>query len=228
MIAVFALAAVAVAWRLATRRFTRAEWVLLVIVLLNYLVLSGQMLCWGFSRFEPPESRYWYQTGVLLLGWAVWTLSEASRLASRRFAAARFLLPLAVAVYAAIDVAMLVKPHVPGSRRNAYLQACDWAGERIRADWKGPAADEDLFYDDAEYHSPRRPAVQAHTGLLPYRLGGRQSDYGRFGQIDLPDYIMDEERKIEFPPEGRYELMEKARFGRWSFALYRRADGGRK
>lgn len=228
MIVVFALAAVAVAWRLATRRFTPAEWVLLVIVLLNYLVLAGQMLCWGFSRFAPPESRYWYQTGVLLLGWAVWALAEASRRASRHFAAARFLLPLAVAAFAAIDVAMLVKPHVPGSRRHAYLQACDWAEARIRADWKGPAADRDFLYDDAEYHSLGRPAVVAHTGLLPYRLGGRHADYGKFGPIDLPDYIVDEERKVELPPEGRYELMEKARFGRRTFALYRRVDGGPK
>ncbi len=229
MIVVFALAAVAVAWRLATRRFTRAEWLLLGIVLLNYLVLAGQMLgCFGFRYYLPPETRYWYQSGVLALGWAVWGLSEASRWASRRCAAARFLLPLAVAVFAAIDVGMLVKPHVPGSRRNAYLRACDWAEARIRADWKGPAADEGFLYDDAEYHSPGRPAVLAHTGLVPYRLGGRQADYGKFGAVDLPDYIVDEERKVEFPPEGRYELMEKMRFGRRTFALYKRVDGAVK
>lgn len=226
MIVVFALAAVAVAMRLATRRFTRAEGILLAVVLLNYLVLAGQMLgCYGLRCFEAPESRYWYQSGVLLLGWAAWGLSEASRWASRRFAAARFLLPLAVAAFAAIDVAMLVKPHVPGSRRNAYLRACDWAEARIRADWKGPSADEGLLYDDVEYHLPWRPTVLAHTGLLPYRLHGRRADYGRFGAVDLPDYVVDEERKVELPPEGRYELMEKARFGRRTFALYRRTDG---
>lgn len=227
MIAVFLIAAAVIAWRIATRRFTRAEWVLLAIALLNYGIQAGQILgCYGLRYFQSPEARYWYQSGVLFLGWAAWGLDALSRRAARRVAAARVLLPLAVAVFVAIDVAMLVKPHVPGSRRNAYLRACDWAEARIRADWKGPSADPGFLYDDAEYHSPGRPAVLAHTGLLPYRLGGRQSDYGKFGAIDLPDYIVDEERKVEFPPEGRYELMEKARFGRYAFALYRRADGG--
>lgn len=46
----------------------------------------------------------------------------------------------------------------------------------------------------------------------------------KFGAVDLPDYIFDEERKIVFPEGGRYALMGKACFGGAAFALYRRVE----
>lgn len=226
MIVLMSIAAAAVAVRIATRRFTAPEWALLAIAALNYLVLAGQLLgCWGIDKYEGPEKRYWIQSGVLFLGWTAWGLSELSRVAARRWRPARQTLPLVVAVFAAIDLAMLAKPHVPGSRRNSNLRACEWAEERIRADWKGPAADRENVYSDREYHEPGRPALRAHTGLLAYRLGGRQASPDKFGAVDLPDYVVDEEKKLRLPEGADYSLMDSAEFSGRRYLIYRREKG---
>ena len=223
MIVLLVIAVAAIAWRIATKRFTAAEGIVLAIAVLNYLVLAGQMLgCYGFKNYDPPEMRYWIQSGILFFGWAAWGLLEVSRLVAQKGRPAKFLLPLVVAVLAAIDVAMLVKPHVPGSRRNAYLRACDWAEGKIRADYKGPAKDAAWVYGDQEYHDEKRPALVAHTGLLAYRLNGRHASPGKFGAIDLPDYVFDEDKKIRLPTGASYELMDRVSFGKRSFSLYRR------
>ena len=225
MIVVFVLALAAVAWRIKTRRFTKAEAVLLAFAVATYLFVLAQSVAslWNYGLVFP-EARYWIQVGVLFLGWAAWGIDELSKSLSKRFAPARWLLPLVVAVFAAIDVAMLVKPHVPGARRNAYLRACDWAEEKIRADWHGPTNDPRIVYTDMEYRLPYRPAVMAHTGLLTYRLRARFALPYHFGRVDLPDYIFDEEKKIEIPYIGRYELVGRVAFGKRTFALYKRTD----
>ena len=223
MIVLMLIAVAAVAWRIATKRFTAAEWILLAIAALNHVVLTGQIMFEsGSFVMGCPERRYWIQSGVLFLGWAAWGLSEASRLVAQKWSPAKFLLPVAVAVLAAIDVAMLVKPHVPGSRRNAYLRACDWAAEKIRADYRGLAKDAAWVYSDLEYHAENRPVVLAHTGLLAYRLDGRQASLRVFGSIDLPDYVFDEDKNVQLPKGARYELMDRVTFGKRSFSLYRR------
>ncbi len=223
MIVLLIIAVAAIVWRIATKRFTAAEWIVLAIAVLNYAVLAGQMLgCYGFRNYDPPEQRYWIQSGVLFLGWAAWGILEVSRLAAQKWRPAKFLLPIVVVALMAIDIAMLVKPHVPGSRRNAYLRACDWAEEKIRADYQGPAKDTERVYGNQEYHEEKRPAIIAHTGLLAYRLNGRHASPGNFGAIDLPDYVFDEDKKIHLPKDARYELMDRVSFGKRSFSLYRR------
>ena len=124
---------------------------------------------------------------------------------------------------------MLVKPHIPGSRRYAYLQAVDWAAEKIRADWKGPAMDEHVKYLSSNYRHPNRPVVCAHTPRLPYVLNGRRSlhsDESVYDILDIPDYICDEEGKIDLAAEwlhgAKYELMDRLAIGKRTFALYRR------
>ena len=224
MIVLMLIAAAAVAWRIKTKRFTAPEVVLLSVGVLTYLVLAGQILvCWGLKKFEPPEMRYWIQAGVLWLGWTAWGLSEVSRGLARKWSPAKFLLPLVVAVLAAIDFAMLVKPHVPGSRRWAAVVACDWAAKVIREDYKGPVRDAEAVYSDAEYHEAKRPVVRAHTGRLAYLLNGRQGSPGKFGAIDLPDYVFDECHKVRLPEGAKYELMQRfVAPGRRPFELYRR------
>ena len=228
MIVLMLIAVAAVAWRLATKRFTAPEWILLAIGALTYLVLAGQMLRWGWSKYEPPEMRYWIQAGVLWLGWTAWGVLEVSRLvAARWWKPARFLLPLVVAVFAAIDFAMLVKPHVPGSRRHAAVVACEEAAKVIRADYRGPARDAELVYSDAEYHEAKRPVVRAHTGRLAYLLNGREASLSKFGAVDLPDYVLDEKHKVKLPEGARYELLRRFEIpGRKPFELYRRAKEG--
>lgn len=223
MIVLILIALAAIIARIITHRFTKAEWILLSIGVITYITLAGQILvCWGGKKFEPPEMRYWIQAGVLFLGWAAWGISEASRVLASKWKPGGYLLPTIVIIFAAIDCAMLLKPQVPTSRRNAYLRACDWAEEKIRADYKGPAEDAEWIYSDKEYHDVKRPAIIAHTGLLAYRLNGRHASPGKFGAIDLPDYVCNEEKRLQLPEGAKYELMDRVKFGKRSFALYRR------
>ncbi len=228
MIAVIAIAAVAIAYRVKARLFTKAEFAVLSIFIVHLVMVELQISICDHSPF--PEKRYWVQAGVLLSGWAVWGLVRFSAALSSRFRPARYLLPAAVVCLAAVEVAMIAKPHVPFSRRYAHLRAVDWAEEMIRADWKGPSKDKGIEFITAEYRQPNRPIVRAHTARLPYVLNGRNDSVSQAFEDDTPDYICDEEGKIDLLSESlhgaKYELMEKAKFGRRTFALYRRVRKG--
>ena len=231
MIVFLTIAALAIVYRLAKGLFTRKEALVLAVFLVNFLfVFLQSAIC---DSVWMPEKRYFIQSGVLLLGWTAWGVFAFSRAAAAKFPPAKFAFPVLVAVFALIEVAMLVKPVVPGSRRHAYLAALDWAKERIAADWHGPAADgrERIAFFPGEYRDIARPIVHAHTARLPYLLGGRNDSVSHRFANDAPDYVFDEERKIDLAAfadkSARYELMEKVSFGKRTFALYRRVDGGK-
>lgn len=230
MIVVDLVALAAVAYRVAKRRFTRAEWALLAIIAVNWAVVAAQINVCDHKLL--PLKRYWAQSAVLALGWCAWGTLAFSEWLARRFAPAKFLLPLAVALFAANDLVMLAKSHLPGSRRHAYVQACDWAVERIRADWDGPGRDAKNLFHVANYHLPNRPCIAAHSNRLPYLLGGRADSLVRRTAKDIPDYIFDEVREIHLDDPclrgARYRLLDQVRFGKREFALYRREKGGGK
>ena len=76
MIAVIAIAAVAIAYRVKARLFTRAEFAVLSIFVVNWVMIELQISICDHSPF--PEKRYWVQAGVLLLGWAAWGMYRLS------------------------------------------------------------------------------------------------------------------------------------------------------
>ena len=225
MVVAIVIAVLAIAYRVRMRLFTKAELAVLSIFAANWVMMELQITICAHQLF--PEARYWVQSGVLLLGWTAWGIYRLSSALSSKFRPARYVLPVAVACLAAVEIVMIMKPHIPGSRRYAYLQAVDWAAERIRADWKGPAADEHMGYFNRNYRHPNRPIVSAHTARLPYVLNGRRSTVLAG---DVPDYICDEEGKIDLAAEWRlhgvrYELMDRLTVGKRTFALYRRKGG---
>lgn len=224
MIAVIVIAAVAIAYRVKARLFTKAEFALLAIFAVNLTMVELQIAICDHCAF--PEKRYWVQAGVLLSGWAAWGVHRLSAALATRFRPARHILPAAVACLAIVEIVMIMKPHIPLSRRHAHLQAVEWAADRIREDWKGPAADGQMEYFDFEYRQPNRPVVRAHTARLPYVLNGRNDSLSAVFEDDTPDYICDEEGKVNLSPKtlhgAKYELMDTARFGKRTFALYRR------
>ena len=231
MIVLLTIAVLAILFRLAKGLFTRQEALVLAVFLANFLfVFLQSAIC---DSVWMPERRYFIPGGVLLLGWTAWGVFAFSRACAAKFPLARFAFPVLVAVFALIEVVMLVKPVVPGSRRHAYLAALDWAMPRIAADWHGPAADERVAFFPGEYRDVGRPIVHAHTARLPYLFGGRNDSVSHLFADDAPDYIFDEERKIDLAAfadkSARYELMDKVAFGSRTFALYRRVgkDGAR-
>ena len=224
MVVAIVIAALAIAYRVRMRLFTKAEFAVLSIFVANFAMIELQIAICDHRLF--PEMRYWVQSGVLLLGWTAWGIYRLSSALASKFRPARYVLPAAVACLAAFEIVMIAKPHIPGARRHAYLQAVDWAAERIRADWKGPAMDECMGYFNLNYRHPNRPVVRAHMSRLPYVLNGRRSTALA---DDVPDYICDEENKIDLASEllhgASYELMDRLTVGKRTFALYRRKGG---
>ena len=161
------IALLAIAYRVKMRLFTKAELAVLSVFIANWVTIELQISICDHVPF--PERRYWVQAGVLLMGWTAWGVYRLSSALSSRFRPARYVLPAMVACFAAIEIAMIVKPHVPGSRRYAYLRAVDWAEEKIRDDWKGPAMDEGMEYSNRNYRHP------TGRSSAPIRRGCRMS-----------------------------------------------------
>ena len=130
MIVAIAIALLAIAYRVKMRLFTKAELAVLSIFVANWVTIELQITICDHVLF--PEMRYWVQSGVLLLGWTAWGIYRLSSALSSKFRPARYVLPAAVACLAAVEIVMIMKPHIPGSRRYAYLRAVDWAAERNR------------------------------------------------------------------------------------------------
>ena len=221
MLTIIALAAIA--YRVYTRQFSKLELALLIVFLGNVGFVALQC---GVSFSHLPEKRYWIQSAVLLLGWAVWGIRQVAEFASARMKYAKHTMSAIVIVFALVALGMIFKSKVPGSRRYAYVKASDWAEQKIRADWKGPVRDCGDYTSPGEYHLPNRPIVQAHSNRLPYKLGGRDDSCSGWYEDDTPDYLFDEEKEIDLAAKNlygaKYDLMDKLTIGKRTFALYRR------
>lgn len=223
MIALLAIAALAIAYRIKTRRLTRAEGILLAVFAIVYVTIALQMAICDHKAYA--DMRYWGQGGTVLLGYAAWGLLELGKAWSGKSGLAKCLMPAVTGLFAVYLLVMVFKAQIPGSRRHANMAACDYAVERIRADWQGPTADETGIFKIGEYHQPNRPVVRAHTARVAYLLGGRKESVRHFGAADLPDYIFEDRRKLKFDDLVRaqdYQLIEEPEFEGRRFAFYRR------
>ena len=225
MIVVMAIAALAIAYRIKARLFTKSEAVILAIFAVNWLMIELQIvIC---DHRTHPEMRYWVQAGILLSGWAVWAVHKVSISLAEKIRPAKYVLPLIVVCLAITETVMIAKAHIPVGRRYAYVQVVDWAKDLIKADWRGPEKDEGIEYFNGEYRQPNRPIISCHTARLPYVLNGRNDSVSGYFENDTPDCICDEEKNINLSSPALhgacYELMDKCEVGKRRFALYRRA-----
>lgn len=224
MIVVNIVALAVVIYRICKREFSGLEWLLLAVIAINWAMVTAQInVC---DNRLLPEKRYWAQSSTLAIGWFVWGVMRLSQWLSPKIHAAKWLLPLLAGLLAANDIVILAKAHFPVGRRHAYVQACDWAAERIRADWDGPKRDEKNVFRIENYHLPNRPCIDAHSNRLPYIVGGRADALVKVSPIDIPDYIFDEDRDIDLKDKhlrgAKYRLLDKVQFGKYKFSLYRR------
>ena len=207
------LGLLAAGYRIRKGLFTKAEWLVLCIWLGHFALEELQLIAnlhhW---RYDP---RYFRPADFLTWGWAAWGAVNWWRRAKWPLVA----LLVATCVF---DAVLVIKPMLPFGRRGAYVRACDWAVERIRADWRGPARDATNVWSLAEYHLPNRPVVEAHVARVPYLLNGRPALLTDFGAIDWPDYWIIDTRRDDPPPQGRFDLVDTYRRGRYTFELYRR------
>ena len=227
MIAVIFIALAVIAYRIRKRLFSKAEAAVVAVFATCLVVIWLQILICDHVAF--PEKRYWIQSAIMLSAWAVWGIRELSKQRNKVVAfCGRYLLPIVITCLALTDIVMLVKPYIPGSRRNAYVSATKWAAEKIRADWKGPSRDESVDFFAGEYRHPARPIVRCHTARLSYVVGGRKDPTLHQPDDPMADYICHEEAKIDFDSEplsgAKYELMDRLRIGKRRFALYKRIE----
>lgn len=199
-----------VAWRLRRRELSQEEVAVAAVAIISLGVVFLQSL---IADYVIPEGRYYKQIGTLLVPWTVWA---ALRLKYGR----RILIGL-IAILAVYHGVMFAKPHMPGTRRKAYVSACEWAAELIRRDWHGPSRDEAATFSVRDYHLPHRPCVHGITPRLAYLVGGRDESLHVFGEIDRPDYWLTGRFDDEFRAED-YALMGEFTSGRYRFSLYRR------
>jgi len=194
-----------------------------VVILVNFLLLFAQTAAsfWKLrhtlsASWLFPEARYYLQSFVLLLPLVPMTLL--------RFRNGKGLLVVLLSACVVHAAVFLVKAHIPGTRRQAYISACDWAVERIRADYKGPTKDVGPFFTWIEYHPLARPCVEAHVTRVPYLLGGRGASVVGCGVLDTPDYIVDEPHKVnrDWWTVARYEKLAEEKFGKRDFVIYKR------
>ena len=203
--------------RLCRGKFSRWEGAVLGISLLTLLVITAQScLECGRFQFALPERRYVIQSAILLYGWGVWGVLNFPLKAVRRFT-----LPVVLVGLAVYHGVMLVKAHLPFGRRAAFVAASAWAVERIRADYKGPAADATNVFSVAQYHRPNRPIVHGHNPRVGYLLGGRAEFLRVFGSADQPDYWVTGHLDDAFD-RGAYDHVDTFVFGKRRFELYRR------
>jgi len=192
------------------------------LLLANLLILFGQSAV-AFLKWQGmagaklmPEPRYYVQCFVLLLPLIPFLL-----LRLRHGQKVVCILLAALAVHA---VVFLVKAQIPGTRRNQYVAACDWAVDVIRADYKGPRKDIEPSFSVDEYHPLERPVVDAHVHRVSYLLGGRKASLIGCGLVDLPDYVVGEPHRINRLPWycAEYEPLAERKFGKRDFIIYKR------
>ena len=202
----------------------RRIWIAIGVALAaNILLVLAQTVAaaWKWRHDVPmswlfPEMRYYLQGFVLLL-----PLIPMALLRWRHGKKALTVLLVVLFVHAGV---FLAKAHVPGSRRHAYVAACNWAVEQIRNDYRGPKSDSEPFFSPGEYHPLNRPCVDAHVTRVSYLLGGRGASYSGCGLRDIPDYIVDEPRKVNrgWWTVADYEKLAERKFGKRDFVIYKR------
>lgn len=202
----------------------RRVWIVLSVILLaNYFVLFAQTVVavWQWRHCAPwywllPEARYFLQGFILLL--------PLIPLVLLKFRHGKKVLVVLVVALVAHAICFLVKAHVPGTRRQQYVSACNWAAEVIRADYRGPKADSEPFFSWLEYHPLNRPCIEAHVTRVSYLLGGRGASLAGCGLKDIPDYIVDEPHKVnrDWWYVADYEKLAERRFGKREFIIYKR------
>ena len=215
-IALTVLSLVVAAYRIRKGLFTRMEWFLLCLWLGQFALEGAQLLVkFHHFRYDP---RYFRPASFLSWIWLAWGVSAW-------WGKVKWYALSALAVGCIYDAVMVIKPNLPFGRRGAYVRACDWAVERIRADWKGPDRDQAPVFSLREYHTPYRPVVQAHVARVPYLLNGRQALLTDFGKTDYPDYWIIDVKRDYPPPKDGFELLDTYRRGKFTFELYRCRKG---
>ncbi len=204
-------AAAGIAWRIAAKRWRRAESIVLGLALAHLLLLlaqSGLEGNWYLSR------RYLLPAAPLLFGWAAWFIAQCYR----RFPRIIVILAIAAGLFLLYDAFRPALEEFTRTKGRRRLLAVELIAPVIRADYSGPA-----FFRPRlqwrEYCSPARPVVRSPFPILGLSAGGRHWEESTSESL-TPDYWVAETNSP--PPNDRYVpmetfVLEEIEYGLWKY-----------
>ena len=212
-------------FRLFTRRFTKTEGVLLLLLAGHHFIEFIQL--WvgdGFKIVMLPD-RYFQAAAPLAWGWTAWGICQLWTWRKDRW---KWLVRGCIAVML-LEVAgyeSLCKLHHEyrkGTNRDGLV-----AGRKLAAcllaDYRGPARYEAFPYTHTEYYTARRPVVKGDEGraLIAWVIRGQNAL--KLGPYPFPEdyFIRRVDAYFEELPEDLYEFMAEAKGTRRVWRLYRR------
>lgn len=203
------------AYRLKQGLATKAEKILWFLWLIHAIMVTV-LACYAVGELWV-DARYLKPADALVFGAAIWALLQ-HRLGKK----------LALAGLAGLVIyngVMLTKHLVPGSRRNANLVACNWAEALIREDWKTiDVPPNPKLFTIHEYTTGGRPILRPISKRMTYRLGARNGDLCFGVEEGTPDYIVEEDRRLDFDnvQKSDYIFMDELTLKKRHYLLYKR------
>ena len=206
-----------VALRVVFRRITRAELLVLGLLVLHHLLEIFQLGIGSNWHFSMLPHRYFGVAAPLAWCWTAYGLVQLWGMSSStlRLLGRLTVLVLFLYVVGYLGVMKTYKAYVRGSVRDIQV-ALEKFDPLIRADYRGPSRWEPMPYSSVDYFSPKRPFI------LGAALSGDWAKYDT-PYPRLPDYWMMYEG--DEPPKDargkRWPAIGRVRSLRSHWVLYR-------
>lgn len=215
---------IVILFRIVTRQFKPAEWLLLGLWVLLHLLEIVQLYI-GDGGISRLPLRYFIIIAPLLWGWAayglVWFWNW--RKDKWRWLARLIVIGFFAEVIGYEACVKLIKDFRKGSPRDAMVAAVQ-AAPYIKADYKGPARTDPFPYSPHEYFTGRRPAIVSNDDYTAFAWAVQgQGQSGDFDYPLTPDYYVDRVDGTYIEPDpDLYEFMMTVHGTRWDWRVYRR------
>lgn len=203
------------AYRLKQGLATKAEKILWLLWLIHAILVTV-LACYVADELWV-DTRYLKPADALVFGAAIWALLKMR--------CGKYLAYGALGVLVVYNGVMLTKHLIPGSRRNANLVACNWAEKLIREDWKTiDIPSNPKLFTICEYTTGGRPIIRPISKRMTYRLGARNGDLCFGVKEGTPDYIVEEDRRLDFDNvrKSDYLLMDELTLKKRHYSLFKR------
>lgn len=203
-------------YRLKKGLVSREEKILWLMWLLHLLiVLPLTMMVRVTHTFE---TRYLKPVDCFVWGAVVWALFKIKY--------GRYFVYGVLSFLVAYNCVMFTKHLVPGSRRNANLIACDWAQNKIKADWNKHDTSASKVFTINEYTSGGSPSISPISKRMNYLLGARNANAVFGKKFGTPDYIVEEDKRLMFEPWDKedYVLMDELQIKKRHYSLFKRKN----
>lgn len=224
------VAYVAIIYRIVTRRFTKAEWVLLAILVLHHALEVFQLWVGDNFTIKQLPNRYFQSIAPLAWGWTAYGLIWLWKWRKDVWGvlAKLVVIGLVAEVIGYECIRKVSHEYRKGTGRDGIVAAKKMA-PYILEDYKGPARHENFPYMTREYYTSRRPVIKGDFGraLVAWTVRGQNA-------LPMGPYPLKEDyfvRRLdryheEYPelPESQYEVMTEVQGLRYKWRLYRRKD----